>query len=77
MAFHVRLALLKPSFKREMGRYTVSLPQGGNGDSRRTGEGTHLAKAGIEAHFWKGKTAYNVKSTPVSVQITMNSTEFD
>lgn len=36
-----------------------------------------MAKAGIEAHFWKGKTAYNVKSTPISVQITMNSTEFE
>lgn len=32
---------------------------------------------GIKAHFWKGKTAYNVKSTPVSVQITKNSTEFE
>lgn len=36
-----------------------------------------MAKAGIEAHFWKGKTAYDVKSTPTSVQITMNSTEFE
>lgn len=36
-----------------------------------------MAKAGIEAHFWKGKTAYHVKSIPISVQMTMNSIEFE
>lgn len=36
-----------------------------------------MAKAGIKAHFWKGKTAYKVKPTPISVQITTNSTEFE
>lgn len=57
-----RLLILKRSFKSE-----------GDGQVCRT----HLAKAGTEAHFWKGKTAYNVKSTPISVQVTMNSTEFE
>lgn len=58
-----------------MGRHTVPLPQWDNGGSRRTGgEGTHLA---LRLAYWKGKTACNVKSTPMSVQITKNSTEFE
>lgn len=69
-----RLLILKHSFKSERdGQVCSPLPQRGKGVSRRT----HLAKAGTEAHFWKGKTAYNVKSTPISVQVTMNSTEFE
>lgn len=36
-----------------------------------------MAKAGMEAHFWKRKTGSNIKSTPISGQITMNSTEFE
>lgn len=41
-----------------MGRGAAPLlPQGDRGERRTGGEGTHLAKASIEAHLWNGKTA--------------------
>lgn len=75
-AFHVQLAPLEPSFQQEGDGQTHSAPptvgqQGVTQDWRRRDT------FGIQAHFWKGKTAYNVKSTPMSVQITENSTEFE
>lgn len=78
MAFHIQLALPKPSFQQEgKGQMHCPPPDGGDGGVH-TGlkeKGQHLAKAGMEAHFWKGETGSNAKPTPVSGQITMNSTE--
>lgn len=64
------------SSRKEMDRQTHSAPPT-VGQWGFTQDWRRRDTFGIQAHFWKGKTAYNVKSTSMSVQITKNSTEFE